>query len=109
MYATDPTLYGATLPQREIPFVNPFFFTGQYPYMPWQTMQGFPMQQVTGFPWQGFQQGFQQGFPWQGLQRQIPQTFQQGYAPYFTQPYGYVPYGQYYNHPLYNWQRMFAQ
>lgn len=105
MYATDPTLYGATIPQREIPFVNPFYFTGQqfplygqqFPYhMPWQAMQGFPMQQVTGFPWQGFQ-------------RYTPQTFQQGYNPYFTQPFGQVPYGQYYNYPLYNWQRMFAQ
>lgn len=97
MYANDPTLYGATLPQRELPFMNPFFISGQqFPYMPWQSMQTFPTQQLTGFPWQGFQ-------------RYTPQMFQPGYAPYFTQPFGFVPYGQYFNHPLYNWQRTFVQ
>ena len=40
MIANDPTLYGATLPNRELPFMNPYFV----PQIPWGLYgQQFPL------------------------------------------------------------------
>jgi hypothetical protein len=113
MYFTDPTLYSATLPQRDfnVPFMNPFFGQMnmqhtlpwqqfQYGTLPWQQFQygALPWQQSQygALPWQQFQYGalpFQQSqygnIPMQGFNRQIPQKFEQ---PYLPQPYGYTPY-----------------
>lgn len=69
MYLNDPTLYGATLPQREIPFVPPFM--ANYA-APWQ--------------WQ------QNPLPFQHTQRFIPPTYQHGMQPpFFPQVHGQVP------------------
>jgi len=71
MYLTDPTLYGATLPQRELPvtapYINPFY------------AQNLPMQAM---PWQGV--------PWQSAQRFVPPIFQ-GLQPNIQQFYGQQP------------------
>ena len=66
MYLTDPTLYGATIPQREYPFVPPFmtnYFT------PWQWQQNL-------LPYQEFPQIF-------------PPNIQHGQLPYVPQGYGF--------------------
>jgi len=113
MYFNDPTLYGATLPQREFNLHTPYF-SGMYG--PWQElpgmtghnlpMQGLPWQQIPlqGMPWQQipyqampWQQLPIQGLPWQQFPVQampwrqyVPQSFphtaapfQAGVAPYY--------------------------
>jgi hypothetical protein len=79
MYPTDPTLYGATLPQREFPVTAPYApFFGQ----------NLPMQ----VPWQ-------QPYMWQNFQRFVPPMYQgfqppmhQGFQPpYIKEPYGQIP------------------
>lgn len=68
MYLNDPTLYGATLPQREFPFTSPFM--ANY-VAPWQ--------------WQ------QNQLPFQQAQRYFPQTFQHGMPPFYSQVHGQFP------------------
>jgi hypothetical protein len=95
MFTSDPTLYGATLPQREFPYVNPFYGQfGQYgQYGQWQQ------------PWSAFYRYFPP-FPVDFL----PQgQFNLPYTQPFTQPfYGnkmipQVPYPQYMP-SYYGWQ-----
>ena len=70
MYLNDPTLYGATLPKRDIPFTSPFFNTPFMQTLPWQGMQRFlPYNQGFGYNMPYLTQGafydtpyFQQGF-----------------------------------------------
>jgi hypothetical protein len=123
MYFNDPTLYGATLPARDVPinvpFMSPYF--AQWQAAPWQMM-----------PWQGYQP--LQGYPqWQGYPRYVPSALQHlippyiqqslpgciqpampftqghGYGqPFFTSPFATVfnPYGQSFcNTPFYGWQK----
>jgi hypothetical protein len=117
MFFNDPTLYGATLPQRDLPINGPFMspYFAQWQAAPWQMM-----------PWQTYQ-------PWQGYQRYVPSALQHLIAPYiqqalpsyyppavpFTQGHGYGqpfvagpfatafnPYGQSFcNTPFYGWQK----
>lgn len=130
MFATDPTLYRATFPQREYPFVNPYFNQFGTPFLtqfskeqlPWMTygqqipwMQGnqqIPwMQGNQQFPWM---QGNQQ-FPWmQG--KMVPPIFQSEFMPQFPS-FGnryipQLPYGQFspglYDLPQYKWQLPYA-
>lgn len=77
MFPTDPTLYGATLPQRELPLPPvPWSILGQFAHnVPWQQ----PWQTL---PWQNVQ--------WPVLNRFVPPMFQHGMPPYYTpQGYGY--------------------
>lgn len=66
MYFNDPSLYGATLPQREftMPFVPPTFAQ-------WQNLP------YANIPWQGL------NVPWQGYKGFVPQMFQQQIPPHF--------------------------
>lgn len=73
MYFNDPSLYGATLPQRE--FTTPFVHS----YGQWQNLP------YTNVPWQGM------SFPWQGAKSFVPPMFQQQIPPYFAQGYGFMP------------------
>lgn len=107
MYFTDPTLYGATLPRKELS--TPFY--GHM--MPWQNL---PIQQLPfqgygyqNFPFQNY--GYQsypqfqnlplQNVPWQNMppihqgawQQFVPQMYGYGANPYFKQPFGYTPTG----------------
>jgi len=131
MYLNDPTLYGATLPQKELPIPTPFvhpFFAAMQPMqgMPWQGMpwQGFqgqtlPWQWQNLQPWQGIQ-SWQNMQPWQNVQRYVPPFFAQGVLPQYGQSYGYTPYMSapygpmgfnpyvqpgFHNMPLTAWQR----
>lgn len=83
MFATDPTLYGATLPKHDFSiaphFMNP-----------------------SAVPWQGYQ-------PWQGAQRFLPIAQSFGYprtpydTPFLAQGFGYnmpvIPQGFGYGNP----------
>lgn len=117
MFATDPTLYGATFPQRELPYVNPAivpwamygrfpFYGQQFPMYGQQQLpiwgQQFPMygQQL---PWYG------QQIPWYGqkylpMQHELYPQFQSFYGNrFFEQPFqGYT------NVPQYKWQVPFT-
>ena len=86
MYLNDPSLYGATLPQKEFsiptPFMNPFFATQPMQGIPWQGLQG------QSLPWQ-----WQNVQPWQNVQRYVPPFFAQGVLPHYGQSFGYpTPY-----------------
>ncbi len=102
MFANDPTLYGATIPQRELPLVNPFFTQWQQQQqLPWQTFGRFvPPTYQEFFPHQQFQLPYTQGFYGNRYINQLP---------YFT-PYmqGYTPYMQGYNLPQARWQFPFV-
>jgi len=89
MYWTDPTLYGATLPRRDIPFTPPF----TPPFMNQQFMQHLPWQGMIP-PFLPFQQNVAQQLPWQGAQRFLPPQKNFGYnMPFFGQGIGYeTPY-----------------
>ena len=90
MYPIDPTLYGATLPQREIPFpippqfVSPFYGQNMpFQGLPWQNMP------IQGFgPWQNLPK---QGAPWQNFQMFTPPVIPQGVPPYIPQAFAYPP------------------
>lgn len=87
MYPTDPSLYGATLPQKEFSIPTPFmhpFFAGAQPVqgIPWQGFQG----QSLPWQWQNLQ-------PWQNVQRYVPPFYAQGVLPHYAQSFGYpTPY-----------------
>ena len=126
MYLTDPTLYGATLPQREVPLRTPIFghMVDPWQHLPVQTLpwQNAPVQTL---PWQNsqlhglpYQQIPLQNAPWQQF---VPPTFQHNASPFAKQPLGYtapymtVPYAPmgsnpqaqngFFNVPFYGWQR----
>ena len=93
MFTSDPTLYGATLPHRDVPFVNPFY--GQWPQQPWSTyFRYFP-------PFPDFQPQGQFNLPYTQPfygNKMIPQL---PYAPYMPTYYGSL--GAY-NLPQFRWQ-----
>jgi len=77
MLFNDPTLYGATLPQREIPVNAPF----ANPYLAqWQNL---PFQNVQ---WQNFQKFIPQTH---GMVPPVPQGY--GMLPPVPQGYGMIP------------------
>jgi hypothetical protein len=89
MFATDPTLYGATFPQREIPFMNPFFAQ----QFPWQDYRRFIPPVYQEFPEQRF----------------VPPVLREQYMlPWMQQFYGHkfldkqLPYTPFMQHGLYN-------
>ena len=89
MYWTEPTLYGATLPQREFPVAAPYFTQWQNMPMPFYG-QNLPVQ---AFPWQSsyrFMPPIYQGHP------SIQPFF--GQMPYMTNPY--LPFGYGFQKPF---------
>ena len=120
MFPNDPSLYGATLPQREVPTSSPYFGVSPPQATPWQQfpMAGFPWQNqpVQPLPWQA---GNPSGYP-RFAQPFVPQAF--GYSPFAVMPFAqatfnpFIPPGihpgiqpglptGFHHLPLANWQR----
>lgn len=97
MYLTDPTLYGATLPKRDIPFTPHFFNNPFMQTLPWQGMQPFlPYQQGYGFemPYIPQQAFYDKPYIQQGLGYNMPfvppvygSQFVPPVVPPFTMPF----------------------
>ena len=113
MFANDPTLYGATIPPREFPLVNPFFTQWQQPQLPWQNFGRFiPPTYQEFFPPQQFQLPTMQPFYGKEFlpQLQFPLPTMQPFfgnrivnqLPYFT------PYMPNFNLPQARWQFPFV-
>lgn len=101
MFNVDPTLYGATIPHRELPFMNPYLAQWQNQQTPWPT--------------------FGQQVPWSAYQKFMPPTLPPTLPPEFMPPmqqfpgnrfFGQIPYPPFgqniYNVPQYKWQMPYA-
>ena len=92
---SDPTLYGATLPHRDVPFVNPLFAQWQQP-LPWMYSRFIPPMFPPELMTQSqFNVPYVQPFYGNKLFPQVP------YTPFPQNAYGWQ--GAY-NWPQYRWQ-----
>ena len=123
MFATDPTLYGVTFPNREASFINPFFgqFQGQQvPYGMFGQQFPLPYAQQSWMtygqqPWTAYGQqpwtAYGQQLPWMTHGKFVPPVFQSE-LPFANRYFSQLPYAPYaagiYNVPQYPRQFPFA-